>query len=88
MNSRGFKKTGPFVIMIYRMCAADLLRFGIMYLIFVMGFSQCKFTSKRVFLNFLQKNLFPAYFVIFQSYETDDEEEEPNPMPTGNKHFV
>ena len=39
---RGFKLTGPFVIMIYRMMAADLLRFVIIYLIFVMGFAQCK----------------------------------------------
>ena len=39
---RGFKLTGPFVIMIYRMMAADLLRFVIIYIIFVMGFAQCK----------------------------------------------
>ncbi|XP_071749408.1 transient receptor potential cation channel subfamily V member 5 isoform X2 [Lepeophtheirus salmonis] len=37
---RGFKLTGPFVIMIYRMLASDLLRFGTIYFIFVMGFSQ------------------------------------------------
>ena len=37
---RGFKTTGPFVTMIYRMMAADLLRFCIIYFIFVMGFSQ------------------------------------------------
>ena len=30
---RGFKSTGPFVTMIYRMLAADLLRFGIIYFI-------------------------------------------------------
>ena len=38
----GFKLTGPFVIMIYRMTANDLLKFGIMYAIFVMGYAQCK----------------------------------------------
>lgn len=38
---RGFKLTGPFVIMIYRMLANDLLKFGAMYFIFVMGFAQC-----------------------------------------------
>ena len=38
---RGFKLTGPFVIMIYRMMAADLLRFCVIYIIFVMGFAQC-----------------------------------------------
>ena len=37
---RGFKTTGPFVIMIYRMMAADLIRFVTIYFIFVMGFSQ------------------------------------------------
>ena len=40
---RGFKLTGPFVIMIYRMLANDLIKFGSMYFIFVMGFAQCKF---------------------------------------------
>ena len=40
---RGFKLTGPFVIMIYRMLANDLLKFGSMYFIFVMGFAQCEF---------------------------------------------
>ena len=40
---RGFKLTGPFVIMIYRMLAADLLKFGVMYSIFIMGFAQCKY---------------------------------------------
>ncbi len=37
---RGFKLTGPFVVMIYRMMAADLIRFVTIYFIFVMGFSQ------------------------------------------------
>ena len=37
---RGFKTTGPFVTMIYRMMAADVLRFCIIYFIFIMGFSQ------------------------------------------------
>ena len=46
---RGFKSTGPFVTMIYRMLAADLLRFGIIYFIFVMGFSQAFFV---VFISF------------------------------------
>ena len=42
---RGFKSTGPFVTMIYRMLAADLLRFGIIYFIFVAGFSQGFFVA-------------------------------------------
>jgi hypothetical protein len=39
---RGFKTVGPFVVMIYRMIMGDLLRFVSIYLVFVMGFSQCK----------------------------------------------
>ena len=37
---RGFKLVGPMVIMIYRMLAQDLMRFGIIYSIFIMGFGQ------------------------------------------------
>nr|CAH0100413.1 unnamed protein product [Daphnia galeata] len=37
---RGFKKVGPFVVMIYRMIMGDLLRFVAIYVVFVMGFSQ------------------------------------------------
>ena len=42
---RGFKTTGPFVIMVYRMLAADLIKFGVMYAIFVMGFAQGIFNN-------------------------------------------
>jgi len=38
-----FKTVGPFVVMIYRMITGDLLRFVIIYLVFVMGFSQAFF---------------------------------------------
>ena len=37
---RGFKLVGPMVIMVYRMLAQDLMRFGIIYSMFIMGFSQ------------------------------------------------
>ncbi|GAB6027573.1 hypothetical protein CHUAL_001812 [Chamberlinius hualienensis] len=37
---RGFKMVGPFVVMIYRMIQGDLLRFVVIYLVFVLGFSQ------------------------------------------------
>ncbi|KAJ8300412.1 hypothetical protein KUTeg_021931 [Tegillarca granosa] len=37
---RGFKIVGPFVIMIYKMIKGDLLRFFIIYAIFIVGFSQ------------------------------------------------
>ncbi|XP_052231546.1 transient receptor potential cation channel subfamily V member 5-like isoform X2 [Dreissena polymorpha] len=38
--ARSVKLTGPFVTMIFRMCKGDLLRFGIIYLIFLIGFTQ------------------------------------------------
>ena len=47
---RGFKATGPFVTMIYRMMKADLLRFCIIYFIFVMGYSQAFFL---IFISFI-----------------------------------
>ena len=39
-NCSGFRKVGPFVVMIYKMIRTDLLRFMIIYIIFVVGFSQ------------------------------------------------
>lgn len=46
---RGFKTVGPFVVMIYRMVMGDLLRFAVIYLVFVMGFSQAYYI---IFLSF------------------------------------
>ncbi|XP_061510330.1 transient receptor potential cation channel subfamily V member 5 [Anopheles gambiae] len=46
---RGFKTVGPFVVMIYRMVMGDLLRFVVIYLVFVMGFSQAYYI---VFLSY------------------------------------
>ncbi|XP_070176745.1 transient receptor potential cation channel subfamily V member 5-like isoform X3 [Littorina saxatilis] len=40
---RGFKIVGPFVTMIYSMIKGDLLRFFIIYAIFVIGFSQAMY---------------------------------------------
>ncbi|KAK3087949.1 hypothetical protein FSP39_012710 [Pinctada imbricata] len=37
---RGFKIVGPFVVMIYRMVMGDLLRWFIIYAVFIVGFSQ------------------------------------------------
>jgi hypothetical protein len=36
----GFRKTGPFVVMIYKMLIADMFRFGIIWIAFLLGFSQ------------------------------------------------
>lgn len=37
---RGFGAIGPFVNMIYRMCAGDMSRFFIIYIIYVVGLAQ------------------------------------------------
>ncbi|XP_078323528.1 transient receptor potential cation channel subfamily V member 5-like isoform X2 [Crassostrea virginica] len=42
---RGFKIVGPFVVMIYNMIAGDLLRWIIIYLVFIIGFSQAFFIA-------------------------------------------
>ncbi len=38
-----FQLTGPFVVMIYQMLVTDILRFCIIYAIFLIGFSQAFF---------------------------------------------
>lgn len=37
---RGFRTTGPFVVMIYTMIRGDLLRFCLIFLVFMIGFTQ------------------------------------------------
>ncbi|CAK8683420.1 unnamed protein product [Clavelina lepadiformis] len=44
---RGFKLVGPFIVAIYNMITGDLLRFLIIYLIFLMGFSQAMYVIFR-----------------------------------------
>ncbi|ESO92828.1 hypothetical protein LOTGIDRAFT_216486 [Lottia gigantea] len=44
---RGFRTVGPFVVMIYKMIKGDLLRFVIIYVIFLIGFSQAMFIVFR-----------------------------------------
>ncbi|KAL8602107.1 hypothetical protein ACOMHN_007376 [Nucella lapillus] len=44
---RGIRTVGPFVVMIYNMIRGDLLRFFIIYAIFVIGFSQAFFIAFR-----------------------------------------
>ena len=46
---RGIKLVGPMVTMIYRMMMQDLARFGTVFAIFVMGFSQAFYI---IFLSF------------------------------------
>ena len=40
VNMMDLLQVGPMVIMIYRMMAQDLARFGTVFIIFIMGFSQ------------------------------------------------
>lgn len=40
---RGFRITGPFVVMVYSMIKGDLLRFFVIYSVFVIGFSQAMY---------------------------------------------
>ena len=59
---RGFKLVGPMVIMIYRMLAQDLMRFGIIYFIFLMGFGQAYYLifmsyTASVFVLLKQSNI-------------------------------
>ncbi|XP_055619148.1 transient receptor potential cation channel subfamily V member 5 [Toxorhynchites rutilus septentrionalis] len=61
---RGFKTVGPFVVMIYRMVMGDLLRFVVIYLVFVMGFSQAYY----------------IVFLSFKGEEDSDENPMPSPM--------
>ena len=63
---RGFKTTGPFVTMIYRMVANDLFRFCIVFFIFVMGFGQCNMIFLIINLrsgwNFEKSNILFTFF--------------------------
>ena len=45
ISFRGFALVGPFVEMIYRMLKRDFLIFFIIYMIFVIGFSQGNYLS-------------------------------------------
>ena len=69
---RGFKTTGPFVTMIYRMVANDLFRFCIVFFIFVMGFGQCNMIFLLINLrygwNFEKSNVLFTFFQPFTSY--------------------
>jgi hypothetical protein len=56
---RGFKILGPFVVMIYQMINGDLLRFVIIYVVFIIGFSQCKYYLYLcIFCVTLSKNVY------------------------------
>jgi len=39
LNYRGHLKTGPMVVMMYLMILTDLLKFGVIFFIFIAGFS-------------------------------------------------
>ena len=65
MTYRGFKKVGPFVVMIYRMILGDLLRFVTIYIVFIMGFSQGGYQVPVPPINFI-----PNVLMQFEFLET------------------
>ncbi|XP_014667471.1 PREDICTED: uncharacterized protein LOC106809042 [Priapulus caudatus] len=61
---RGFKKIGPFVVMIYKMIKGDLLRFVTIYMIFLMGASQAMFV---IFRDYTTGDKFEPFGTPFES---------------------
>lgn len=55
---RVFKVTGPFVVMIYKMIAGDMIRFMVIYGVFLNGFGLGNLTNASVFENMLYKFAF------------------------------
>ena len=55
---------GPFVVMIYKMIRGDLLRFFIIYIVFLVGFSQGE-TFEILFADWVLK-LLPVDFTLFR----------------------
>ncbi|CAI4222328.1 unnamed protein product [Auanema sp. JU1783] len=50
--ARGFKSVGPFVLMLYKIIIRDLMRFFLIYLVIVVGFSQAFYI---IFLGYKKK---------------------------------
>ena len=67
--TRALQIVGPFVIMIYRMIAKDLLRFFVIYLIFIMGYSQAYYI---IFQTYNGKQFSPKMFGENKSLECTD----------------
>ena len=80
---RGFKLVGPMVIMIYRMLAQDLMRFGIIYSMFIIGFSQAYYIIFQSFEVRLLKQCTLHLPVIMQ-----ESEEEGNPLRNPTESFI
>ena len=84
---RGFKLVGPMVIMIYRMLAQDLMRFGIIYTMFIMGFAQAYYI---IFQSYEVMIFFTGDFdhVGLCRQGDGDELDEENPLGTPVESFV
>lgn len=68
MSFRGFALVGPFVVMIYKMLKKDFLIFFVIYMIFVIGFSQGKrniMLNQKIALSNFYHSLF---FVLFDCF--------------------
>ena len=80
---RGFKLVGPMVIMIYRMLAQDLMRFGIIYSMFIIGFSQAYYIIFQSFeVRLLKQCTLPLPLIMQES------EEEGNPLRNPTESFI
>jgi len=69
----GFKLTGPFVIVIYRILKSDFINFGFIYIIFLLGFTQgffIIFNENGVSAFFLRMK--SCLVATFGQFEVDD----------------
>ena len=74
------------VIMIYRMLAQDLMRFGIIYSMFIIGFSQAYYI---IFQSFEVQNCInnKLQYILFLQ-ESEDEDEGGNPLRNPTESFI
>jgi len=68
-----FRLTGPFVVMIYQMLFNDVLRFCVIYLVFLLGFSQAFFIlfDNNGFGGFL-KSVKSCFFGMLGDFEVEE----------------
>mmetsp|Transcript_6305 Transcript_6305/g.19137 ORF Transcript_6305/g.19137 Transcript_6305/m.19137 type:complete len:700 (-) Transcript_6305:222-2321(-) len=69
----GFRKTGPFVVMIYKMMIADMFRFGIIWIAFLLGFSQAFYVifEEKGFVAYLTRAK-ECFVAMLGGFEFDD----------------
>jgi transient receptor potential cation channel subfamily V protein 5 len=68
--NRGFRTVGPFVLMVHKMMKGDMIRFFIIYSVFLLGFSQ-GLTDWTMCINFI--NFFFLALYIVCDFGIEDE---------------